>query len=40
MDEWTIFAYGAFGLSAAASQLQLGNWLLRANPGAILRAGQ
>jgi hypothetical protein len=40
MDEWTVIAYGAFGLSAAASLLQVGNWLSHANPQAIVNAGR
>lgn len=40
MDEWTLIAYGAFGLSALAALVPLGNWLLRADPRAIASAGR
>lgn len=40
MDEWTLIAWGAFGVSALASLAPLGNWLLRADPQAIANAGR
>lgn len=40
MDEWTLIAYGAFGLSALASVARIGSWLLRAEPQALATAGR
>lgn len=40
MDEWTLIAYGAFGLSALASVARIGSWLLRADPQALATAGR
>ena len=40
MDEGTVAVYGVVGLAVLASLLQLGNWLLRANPHAIVNAGR
>ena len=40
MDEWTLIAYGAFGLSAVFSLARIGSWLLRADPQALAAAGR
>ncbi len=40
MDEWSVIAYGAFALSAVASLAQFVNWLLRANPRAVIDVGR
>jgi hypothetical protein len=40
MDAWTGIAFSAFGLSVLVSALQIGNWVLRADPRAILNAGR
>jgi hypothetical protein len=40
MDEWTGIALGAFALSSFASALQIGRWILHAEPGAIINAGR
>lgn len=39
MDEWSVIAYAAFGVSAVASLAQLAKWLLRATPQTIVVAG-
>ena len=40
MDEWTGIAYGAFGISSFISALQIGRWILNADPRAIINVGQ
>jgi hypothetical protein len=39
MDEWTGIALGAFRLSSFVSALQIGRWILHAEPRAIINAG-
>jgi hypothetical protein len=39
MDEWTGIAFGAFTLSSFVSALQIGLWILHAEPRAIINAG-
>lgn len=40
MDGWTEIAYSAFGLSLLASALQIGKWVLHANPRVVANAGR
>jgi hypothetical protein len=40
MDEWTGIALGAFTLSSFVSALQIGRWILHAEPRAIINAGR
>jgi hypothetical protein len=40
MDEWTGIAFGAFTLSSFVSALQIGRWILHADPRAIINAGR
>ena len=40
MDEWTGIAVGAFALSSFVSALRIGDWILNADPRAILNAGR
>src|SRR5438876_5787431 len=40
MDEWTVIAYAAFGVSSFVSALQIGRWILHANPRTIINVGR
>ena len=40
MDEWTSIAFGAFALSSFVSALRIGQWILHAEPRAIINAGR
>lgn len=40
MDEWTGIAFGAFALSSFVSALRIGQWILHAEPRAIVNAGR
>ncbi len=40
MDEWTAIAFGAFTLSSFVSALQIGRWVLHAEPRSIINAGR
>jgi hypothetical protein len=40
MDEWAGIAIGAFALSSFVSALRIGQWILNADPRAILNAGR
>jgi hypothetical protein len=40
MDEWTVIAYAAFGLSSFISALRIGRWLRDADPKLVVSAGR